>query len=184
MAHQCCLYRAREKTAQTFLTLIVMREQSNNQGGILQERIGAMGNKKTHPLSLTSPFHHKERAKPCLRRTCYPTLQRGFMLTPTYGMGIGGQMAQGASFRAPACPGCPISAILSSPTSANPAASLGRRPAGCRGLPPAHISVHLSMRVGEERGHLRYREQLSLQKNPCPSAQCSFQRSSPMQLAG
>lgn len=142
-----------------------MREQ-RSEGGTLQQRIGAMGNMESHPTSLAPPFHPKKQAKSCPRRTCYPTLQRGFVLMPTYGVGIGGEMAQEASF---------ISAVLSSLTPANPTASLGRKPVGCRGSPPSPMSPHLSAHTGAERRHLRWREEkLCPQTTPCPPAQCSY----------
>lgn len=64
----------------------------------------------------------------------------------------------------PSCLGCPVSSVLSSLISASPAAPLGRRPAGCRGLPTSPISA----RISTERGHLgRGEERLSAVK---PSA--------------
>lgn len=83
-----------------------MREQSNqeNQGGTLQQRIRAMGNKKSYPVSLAPPFHPKSRQSHALRT--HHTLQGGFMLLPTYEIGIGGH---GTS----TSPGCSVSAIFS-----------------------------------------------------------------------
>lgn len=150
---------SKEKDSQTSVTFSVTREQ-NNRCGTLQQRIGAMGNTESYSISLAPPFHPREQSKSCSRRTLYPTLQRGFMLMPTYGMGISGEMAQESSF---------ISAVLSSLTPANPTAASGRKPVGCSGSPPSPISPHLAAHTGTESGHLRCREEKLSTDNPLPT---------------
>lgn len=135
---------SKEKDGQTSITLSVMREQ-NNRCGTLQQRTGAMGNMESHPVSLTLPSHLKEQSKSCSRRTLYPTLQKSFMLIPTYGMGISGGMAQEASF---------VSALLSSLTPANPTAASCRKPVGCRESLPSPISLHTSQHTLVQRGDI------------------------------
>lgn len=124
-------------------------------------------------------FHPKEWVEPRCRRAHYPTLQRGFMLNiwkRNERRGGTGSIPQGTHL--PRMPNLcrPLRTHLCSPHSFP-----GRRSAGCRGPLPSPISAHLSTCVDAEQGHTKHREkQLSLQKNPYPPAQSSFQCSSPM----
>lgn len=152
------------------IALSVRREQSKrgNQGGTLQ----AKGKYSEFPsISAISTPKSGQSHVP-------DTLQRGSMLdiwNRSEGRDSTGSIPQGTHL--PRMPNLchPVwTHLCPSP------APWGRRPAGCRAPLPPPISARLCRCVDAEQGHIRQRrKQLSLQTNPSPPTQSSFQCSSP-----